>query len=171
MPLPRAHAASAAAAASCCCCTSVARVWECDFRDEKKERKHLDRVKGNSNRTLFFTPTSYLRVETQKTLSNQFLISSPMNEATSFSPLRLSLVGAPLSSSHPAIAATTGPPAPPRSFPRAFYGAFLALGRSISHHWWLWSLGARGTCGSGVYGARGANPRWRGEGATVSRLA
>ena len=70
-------------------------------------------------------------------------------------PLRLSLVGGPLPSSHLVTAATTGSLASPRSFPGAFHGAFLTLGRLISHHWWLWSLGDGGTCRSGGYGARG----------------
>ncbi|RLM78430.1 hypothetical protein C2845_PM12G15890 [Panicum miliaceum] len=42
-------------------------------------------------------------------------------------PLRLSLVGAPLPSSHPATAPTAGPPSPPRSFPGAVHGGFPAL--------------------------------------------
>ncbi|KAG2648905.1 hypothetical protein PVAP13_1NG072150 [Panicum virgatum] len=69
-----------------------------------------------------------MRVKTQKYISNRSLISPPTDEATSSPPLRLPLVGGPLSSPHPATAATAVPPAPPRRFPRAVHGGFPALG-------------------------------------------
>ncbi|KAG2657395.1 hypothetical protein PVAP13_1KG181485 [Panicum virgatum] len=59
-----------------------------------------------------------MRAKTQKYLSNRSLILPPTDEAASFPPFRLSLVGGPLSSSHLATAATAGPPATPRRFPR-----------------------------------------------------
>jgi hypothetical protein len=77
-------------------------------------------TKGNSNQPLTCTPTSYMRIATQKMLSNLSLTTpSPRMRTSYFSPLDSSLVGAP----HPKHSSSRGqPPELPR-----LHGRFLAL--------------------------------------------